>query len=152
MNKRKILFTSIMITSLFLLASYVLEPAFSPSLRSKKFSSNGAIKAVGVGVYADVGCRSILSSIDWGMLEAGVNRVFTCYVRGEGNSASVLFLRTANWNPSSVSQFISLNWNYSGQSIAPNEVIEVTFTLSVSNSTSGITTFNFDTIISSATT
>jgi hypothetical protein len=39
---------------------------------------------------------------------------------------------------------MTLNWDYGGQSIDVDEVVQVTFTLSVDASIEGITNFSFD--------
>jgi len=51
---------------------------------------------------------------------------------------------TSNWNPSNASDYMTLSWDYGGQSINPDEVVQVTFTLSVDASIDGITGFSFD--------
>jgi len=118
---------------------------------SKTFSNVGTVRAIGVNVYWDSGCTNPLSSINWGVLEPGSNQNVTCYIRNEGNSASTLSMYTSNWNPSNASDYMTLSWDYGGQSIDPNEVIKVTFNLSVSASISGITSFSFDiTIVGSS--
>ena len=111
---------------------------------SRTISNSGAVKAIGVGVYWDDECTSPVSSIDWGIIEPGSSKDVACYIRNEGNSASTLSMNTSNWNPSSAKTYITLSWNYGGQSINPNEVVEVTFTLSISASIQGITSFSFD--------
>ena len=111
---------------------------------SRKVSNAGAVMTIGVGVYWDNGCTNPLSSIDWGMLEPGSSKNVTCYIRNEGNSPSTLSMYTSNWNPSGASDYITLTWDYGGQSINPDEAIQVTLTLSVSPSIGGITSFSFD--------
>jgi hypothetical protein len=51
---------------------------------------------------------------------------------------------TSNWSPSGADNYLDFDWNYGGQSINPNNAIQVTFTLTVSASIEGITTFGFD--------
>jgi hypothetical protein len=121
---------------------------------SKTVSNAGTVMAIGVGVYWDNECTNAISSIDWGVLEPGLSKNVTCYIRNEGNSVSTLSMYTSNWNPPELAEEdspITLSWNYSGQSINPDEVIQVTFTLSVSAGIEGITSFSFDiTIVGSS--
>jgi hypothetical protein len=117
---------------------------FSAVQTSRKVSNSGTIVAVGVGAYSDSGCTKPLSSIDWGMLEPGSSKDESCYIRNEGNSVLTLSMSTSNWDPSDASNYMSLSWDYGGQSINPDEAIKVTFTLSVSASIDGITSFSFD--------
>lgn len=109
--------------------------------------SQGAVKAIGVGVYWDSNCSSGVSSIDWGNIEPGTLKNTTVYIRNEGNAAMTLSLNTTNWNPSNASSYIGLSWNFNGQAIAPGDVIQVTLTLSVSSSITGISSFSFDIVI-----
>jgi len=111
---------------------------------SRTISNAGTVIAVGVGVYRDNGCTDPLSSVDWGTLEPGSSKKVTCYIRNEGNSVSTLYMYASNWSPSDASGYMSLSWDYGGQSINPDEVVQVTFTLSVSTSIEGITSFSFD--------
>jgi len=50
----------------------------------------------------------------------------------------------SNWSPSNASDYLTLSWDYGGQSINPDDVAQVTFTLSVDASIEGITSFSFD--------
>lgn len=150
MNKRKIVLLCLTLIAGFALAFSILEPVFSAGQSQKGLPGHGSIKAVGIGVYTDSSLSTAVSSIDWGMLEPGSSQNFTCYIRNEGNAVIVLTLSTTNWTPSSVSQLMTLNWNYANGSIAPNEVIKVTFTLSSSKSIPGITGFSFNTVITSS--
>ena len=129
------------------LALSVLQPAL-PLSSGKQLPRRGAVKKVGVGIYADSSISKPLSSINWGTLDAGVRQNFTCYVQNEGNSPAVLALSTTNWNPSNASRLLTLNWDYAGRSLIPSEVIGVTFVLSVSSDISGMIDFSFDTVIS----
>ena len=134
--------TLILVT--FTLALSLVGQALPPAQTSRTLSNAGAIKAIGVGVYWDGTCTEVVSSIDWGTLEPGSNKNFTCYIRNEGNSPSTLSMYTSNWSPQNASNYINLSWDYDGQFLNPDEVAQVTFTLSVSASIDGITNFRFD--------
>jgi hypothetical protein len=82
------------------------------------------------------------------MVEPGAVKNVTVYIRNEGNAPITLSLQTSNWNPSNVADYISLSWNYNGQTINANQVIAVTLSLSISSNIQGITLFSFDIIIS----
>jgi hypothetical protein len=110
-------------------------------------NSVGTVKALGVGVYWDSGCSQSVSVIDWGSVEPGAVKNVTIYVRNEGNTPATLSLQTSNWNPANATDYISLSWNYNGQTIDLNQVIGVTLSLSISSNIEGITTFSFDIVI-----
>ncbi|MEM2741068.1 MAG: hypothetical protein QXD95_02855 [Nitrososphaeria archaeon] len=107
----------------------------------------GNIKALGVGIYWDSGCSQIVTSIDWGLAEPGSIKNVTVYIRNEGNAPITLFLQTINWNPVNATDYISLSWNYSRQTIVPNEVVAVNLSLSISSNIQGITIFSFDIVV-----
>jgi len=124
---------------LFLSASILAQ---LDSIRT--ISTYGTVNAVGVEIYWDYACTGPVSSINWGELDPGSTKYVTIYVRNERTSPVILSMSTSNWNPSSASSYITLSWNYGGQSINPDEVVQVTFTLSVSASINGITSYSFD--------
>jgi len=111
-------------------------------------SNTGSVKTIGVGVYWDAVCTNKVSSISWGAIEPGSTKNFTVYIRNEGTSSVTLSMSTSNWSPSSASNYISLSWNYVGQVLSPNQVVQVKLILSISASITGITNFSFDITIS----
>ena len=129
---------------MYTLTLTVVSQVASPQVTEKTFSNAGSVKAIGVGIYWDENCTSEVSSINWGIIEPGSNENVTIYIRNEGNSVASLSMETSNWNPSNASNYITLSWDYGGLSINPEEVLRVTFTLSVSASIEGITSFSFD--------
>lgn len=147
---------AIIIGVAFLLAVYtsvlsvLVIQASSSAQASKTFSNTGTVMTVGVGVYWDTSCTNLVSSIDWGSLEPGASSDVTLYIRNEGSSASTISKYTSNWNPSNAWAYITLSWDYAGQQIEQNEVIQVTMTLSISSSIKEITSFSFDITITAS--
>ena len=132
---------------MYTLALSIVSQVASPIVTDKTVSNVGSVKAIGVGVYSDENCTSEVSFIDWGMLEPGSSENVTVYIRNEGNSVASLSMDTSNWIPSNASDYITLSWDYGGVSITPGEVVQVTFSLSVSASIEGITSFSFDIVV-----
>jgi len=115
------------------------------SARTQMYSYGSIqIQTAGIAVYRDAGCTTKVSTVPWGILTPGSTGSYTLYVRNEGTASLNLFLDTANWSPTNAANYMTLNWNYGGQAIAPNQVIQVTLRLTVSPSISGITNFSFD--------
>lgn len=133
----------------YILSLCLIGQVMSAVQTNRTISNVGTLKAIGVGVYWDQACTNAVDSINWGTIEPGstVNKI--CYIRNEGNSVSTLSLQTSNWNPTEASNYMSLSWDYGGQSMDPDEVVRVTFTLSVSSTIQDITSFSFDITISS---
>ena len=128
----------------YTLALSTLTQVMSSVQTNTRISNQGSLKTVGVGVYWDSGLTNRVSSIDWGLLEPGSNVNKTVYIRNEGNAAAVLSITTSNWSPSNASSYLNLNWDYGGQTINVNEVVQVKLTLSALSSIAGITNFSFD--------
>jgi len=132
---------------IYTLALALTGQVMSAMQANRAISNAGAVKAIGVGVYWNSDGTNIVNAINWGTLEPGSSTNRTCYIKNEGNSASDLSMYTENWNPSNAADYISLSWDYGGQLVNPDELITVIFTLSISDSVEGITSFSFDIVI-----
>jgi len=128
----------------YVLALSLAGQVFSAVPPSKTVPNAGTVNTFGVGVYQDSDCINELERINWTTLEPGSSKNFTCFVRNELSSVSTLSMNTSKWSPSNASDYMSLSWDYGGQSIDVDEVVQVTFTLSVDASIEGITNFSFD--------
>lgn len=127
--------------------SFLAYVSVSLNLFSTTIGSRGAVKTMGIGVYWDSACSNPVSNIDWGIVDPGLQKNVTMYMRNEANVPASISLDTVNWDPPNASSYITLSWDYSGQLLEPNESIEVTFTLSISSSVQNITDFDFDIVI-----
>jgi len=109
--------------------------------------SVGIVKAVGVGVYWDENCTSRVTEIDWGFIEPGGLVNVMIFLRKEGNAPIVLSISTENWDPPNASEYITLSWDYAGQTVNPGTVLKINLTLAVSSNVTGIMNFTFDIVI-----
>ena len=107
----------------------------------------GEIRAVGVDIFSDFSFNNRLSSIDWGILEPGAIKYIECYVQNKRETATILTLETDNWTPPESKKHITLTWNYNNQRLEIDEIIRITFILSVSINIQGISGFSFDIIV-----
>ena len=139
----------VLVVSAFLVVNvFLLNTIGGQLLYSTSLQSHGIIETVGVAAYTDSACTIPVSNVDWGRVSPGYSSTNTLYVRNEGNSDLALSFNTNNWNPINAQNYLTLSWNYAGQTIKPNQVIQITLTLSVSQSTSGVESFYFDIVIS----
>ena len=129
------------------LATGIFGTAISLLQANRTIPSAGSVVGVGVGIYWNSACTNRTSSINWGLLDPGSNKTVTVYVRNEGNAAATLSKAAQNWNPSTASSYMILNWNYASQTLSVNQVLQVKLTLVVASTISGITNFSFDIII-----
>jgi len=146
-NRGKIILGFSIALVLCALATGIFGTAVSLLNNSRTVTSAGSVKGVGVGIYWDSVCTNRTSSINWGLLDPGSNKTVTVYVKNEGNAAATLSKAAQNWNPSTTSSYMTLNWNYAGQTLSVNQVLQVKLTLVVASTISGITNFSFDIII-----
>lgn len=109
------------------------------SLILGKFSSYRLIGAQGdietppfIGIYWDNNGTNPVQNITWGSLQPNFTVNKTFYIRNQGTKEINLTLRAENWNPSNLSSYMSLTWNYDGTLIQPKEKIQVTLSLSTS--------------------
>ncbi len=128
----------------------ILGNVFSLVQTNRTVTSIGSVKGIGVGIYWDSSCTNPVSSINWGVIEPGSNRTVTIYIRNEGNTAVTLSRTTQNWNPTTSSNYMTLNWTYSGQTLSVNQVLLIRLMLVVSSNISGITNFSFDITITAS--
>ncbi len=143
-NRAKIILWIAVVFVLGALITSILESTLSLVQTSRTVTTGGSVKGIGVGVYWDSGCTNSVSSINWGLLDPGSDKTVTVYVRNEGNSVTTLSKATQNWDPSTASSYMTLNWNYAGQTLNVNQVLQTKLTLIVSSAISGITSFSFD--------
>jgi hypothetical protein len=143
-RRRKVVLEMSLALLLGALAVGILGTVSSALQTSRTISNMGLVRGIGVGIYWDSACTNQTSSVNWGLLDPGSNKTVTIYVRNEGNVAATLSKTAQNWNPSSASTYITLNWNYAGQTLAVYQVLQVNLSLTVSPTISGITNFTFD--------
>jgi hypothetical protein len=141
---------AILAATCILLTIIILGTSIEAFGSSKGFVSASSIKGFGIGIYWNPACTNRTSSLHWGLIQADSNNTISVYVKNEGNSAASLWLGTSNWTPPTALDYISLNWNYSGQVLGAGQVIPLELTLSVSPTIIGITDFSFTTIITAS--
>ncbi len=128
-----------------------LGPVVSSLQASKKLGNQGTVTAVGVGVYWNANGTNAVTSFNWGTINPNSSESITCYIKNTGNQVLTLSMSASNWNPQNCTQFMTFSWNLSGSTLNPGQIKTATFTLAVSASTQGITSFSFDvTIIGSS--
>jgi hypothetical protein len=149
-TSKKVIFRALLTVFLCVLALSIVGVALSLLQTSKSFSSVGAVKGVGVGIYWDSTCTNKTSSINWGTFDPGSSKLVTLYVRNEGNTPVTLSKTVNNWTPSNAPNYITLTWNYASLTLGSSKVLQISFKLAISSVVSGITNFTFGTIITAS--
>jgi hypothetical protein len=142
-KKRKFFNVTIAMVTL-LLSGFMLAQVMSAIQICSTISNVGTLKlSIGVGVYWDASSANKITAIDWGSLEPGATKSYSVYIRNEGSYALTLSMSTTHWSPSTASNYLTLTWNYNGQTINAGEAVTVTLTLTVSESITDISGFSF---------
>jgi hypothetical protein len=95
-----------------------------------------------IGVYREPQCLNTVESIEWGTLSPGETKSYTVYVRNEGENNTTLNLNVHSWSPAEASNYLTVNWNYTGYPVKPGQVVAATLTLTVRPEVRGITDFS----------
>ena len=106
----------------------------SSSNKNLTVPSTGSLRTIGVEIYWDQNSENRTESINWSDVWLGSSKNVTLYIRSVSNYKITLDLQVTNWSPSILSEYASLSWDYNGTTINPNEIIEVTLTLSIPKS------------------
>lgn len=153
MKKESVITAAMLILLTYTLGLSLISQAFPADQASKTLSNSGLIQiqtTPGLGVYSDSQCTTPLTSLSWGTLQPGGSQTRDCWIKNEDDTALTLSLLTSGWSPAAAENYLDLSWNYDSQPINPGASVEITLTLSVDASITGITTFSFDiTIIGS---
>ena len=138
-KQKKVVATLVLIA----LCSCVVVGVYAAAQYQALITGTGKIVSVSIGIYSDQACTTPLSTIDWGTLSPGQTKTVTCYIKSTSTIDSTLSMATGNWSPSSGSSYITCSWNRAGYKITAGEVVSATFTLTVSQSITGISSFSF---------
>lgn len=141
-NKQKALLT-ILVTTLIIITS--LQTLLQPSGVLRNVS---AVEPVNIGVYWSNECTEQVTFIDWETLFPGSSKNIEIFIRNENTSPiCFLFVKTEHWNPPEASNSMKLSLIHTEEQISPNEIVQATLTLHVSDKIIGIEYFEFNIII-----
>jgi len=153
-SKESIITSAMLILVTYTLGLSLVSQAFPAGQTSTTLSSTGAIQiqtSAGIGVYSDVQGSTPLTSVSWGTLQPGGSQNVICYIKNEGSAATTLSLETSNWSSTAAENYLDLSWNYNGNPIDPDAVVQITLTLTVAANIEGVSTFSLDiTIVGSS--
>jgi hypothetical protein len=105
--------------------------------------SLGTIKTIDVEVYWDSAGENRRENLTWNEItihkleqnEAEVNQAnITVYIKSVSNLKVTLTMFPTDWNPTEISDYLTLSWDYDGTILKPSEIIPVTITLTASSS------------------
>ena len=115
---------------------------------SASISGSGNITGVGVNIYSDAQGQESLNAINWGNVPPSGLATFAIYVKSTSNTPITLHLASANWNPSSISSALTLDWDYNNATIQQGTIIKIDLTLTATSNAPQGTSFTFNVIVS----
>jgi len=127
---------ALFIVTLAVATIIIVAPAF-------RVKNVGAIRAVGVKLYWDEQATQVVTLIDWGLMGPGELKGATVYIRNIKSLNCTLTQNSTEWDPAHAGQYLTTDWNYTGQIIAPGQQISVLLTLQVSIGIENVTTFSY---------
>ncbi len=142
--------TTILVTS--------LTAIWLSRITNLRIPSLGTIKTLGAEAYWDKNLTNQTKEIKWSTIWPGSSQNISLFIRSTSNAETTLILNATNWNPTNLSDYLNLVWDYNGTTVRPEETIEVTLTLSASSSyefityliTNDVRQFSFDITISTS--
>ena len=102
---------------------------------------------VKIDVYQDQECTSVLSSIEWGEIEAGASKNVQIFLKNNGDTNVLLGLSSQNWTPEDSPNYMTLSWDYDGVELTPEEVRRIVMTLDVDSDSPAMNSFGFDIVL-----
>jgi len=98
--------------------------------------------SLSIGIFSDSACTTPITTFSWGDLQPGGASSKVIYIKNTGNVAATLHMSVGTWAPSTASNYLTVTWDKESASIAANQVIQATLTLTVSSSITGITSYS----------
>jgi len=144
LTKRKFI-SALIITLVVLLCIQVYS-----LYRDSRFSASAVVAPSGIGVYWDFNHTRTVSSISWGNMTPASTKNIRIYIRNESNESRTLAIAPTNWNPLAAKTQLKFTWKSTLNTLPPGAVANVTTTLNVPATVSGIQNFSFDIYISTS--
>jgi hypothetical protein len=128
-----------------------------------RLPSVGYIHTVGVKAYWDTTLQNETRQINWGTVYPGSTNNVSFYLQSASNVPTTLQMTVANWTykdandtiiwgPADNTPYMNLTWNCENETLASNQIITATLTLTIGSSqefltyliNSSITQFSMD--------
>ena len=102
---------------------------------------------VELDIFTDFQCSIKMTTINWGVLEAGETSHIPIFVKNIGETKITLGLFTENWSSQQASENMHLSWDYDGIIIQPNQIVNGRLTLQIDQNCPELSQYGFDIII-----
>jgi len=143
-KKKGILITMLMATMLIAVSTLTLA-VLNLVYPSIIIGSGGTVDLpVGVGFYWDSNCTARVAFIDWGNVQPASVKDVTFFVRNEGSQPITLNITAENWTPIESASYMTFSKDYMSSTINPQEILQITLSLTTSSQIEDVTNFWFD--------
>jgi len=102
---------------------------------------------VELDIFTDIQCSIKMTTINWGVLEAGETSHMPIFIKNIGETKITLGLFTENWSSQQAMEHMHLSWDYDGTLIHPNQVVKGSLTLQIDQNCPELSQYGFDIII-----
>jgi hypothetical protein len=86
-----------------------------------------------IGLIQTIGLQCNESSIDWGNLFVGTTNTHTVKVINNGTTPETLSMVVSNWQPSAISNYLTLTWDQQGTVLMPGQSVNAVLSVYCSN-------------------
>jgi len=114
---------------------------------TEEVAMEGTITTLNVDLFLDSQGTQNCTAMSWGGVYAGESSSKTMYVKNTGDVPVTLSMIITNWNPDSADDHISMTWNRENTTLDPEEIIQATLTLTISEDSNGISNFSYKMLI-----
>jgi hypothetical protein len=147
LDKKIVTITAVLLICISGLSLVTPATSKKPDKTAKELPNNATANELGIEIYWDSKCTTRVSLIDWGSLEPETSKTVTLFIKNKGKTPLTLSHYVANCEPFEITNWLTLTWDYTGQSIEFKEVVQVVFKLYVSENADPMETFSFDIVI-----
>ena len=109
--------------------------------------NRGRVLKINIDVYADAGLTQDLELVDWGVMQPGSAKNFSCYVFNPGNVPVNVSCYSDGWVPPAASTYISLDYFIEDPLLPPKSSRLLVFELTISPDIKDVDTFEFNIIV-----
>ena len=102
---------------------------------------------VELDIFIDFQCSIKMTTINWGVLEAGETSHIPIFVKNIGETKITLGLFTEIWSSQQASENMHLSFDYDGIIIQPNQIVNGSLTLQIDQNCPELSQYGFDIII-----
>jgi len=114
---------------------------------SEEVAFEGTITTLDVDLFSDQQCTQNCSAISWGGVYAGESSSEIIYVKNTGDAPITLSMSITNWIPETANSSISMTWNKENTTLDPEETVQATLTLTISENVNDISNFDYKMLI-----